>query len=415
MLRNKHDTKVFDKKMEAAKKHVKFCLELYQSIWTFHGKGAMAAKAQLYTDKVHGIDDHLGYFGPQLEETGRCQVEVTIRIREAQQAWDHYNGFWAKTTNLDLKRMIFRNMILSTLMSGMISLNTTQLDINRLHAKMMALARGSLAGKATIKDENVEHIITKLESEIMKLMKIGSFEIELDIARLSYWQRIFREPNHHQQVITSVFCQFPFDEDIESYMENSRYKAFKTILNKMNDYDSLLDLYYDLGDFEQLLIDEKMRERFVHIDFKVMRVALWTNCIPPFVDKVAASVVADDTEVIDDRDVGSHQCILKLKNDEICERYFKSDQSFNRHKRKSLQHEQAPMPSGCAFVCSNQCPWCRRIFKNKKVTESHVTRSFKAKQCLHAKIKDKKLQMRGNQIKCDGIFFAISVKLILTI
>ena len=56
-------------------------------------------------------------------------------------------------------------------------------------------------------------------------------------------------------------------------MENSRYKAFKTILNKMNDYDSLLDLYYDLGDFEQLLIDEKMRQRFVHIHFKVMRVA----------------------------------------------------------------------------------------------------------------------------------------------
>ena len=79
-----------------------------QSIWSFHGKGSMKVKGQLYTNKEHGIDDHLRYLGPQLEETGRCQVEVTIRIREAQTAWDHYRSFWSKSTNLEPKRMIFR-------------------------------------------------------------------------------------------------------------------------------------------------------------------------------------------------------------------------------------------------------------------------------------------------------------------
>ena len=78
---------------------------------------------------------------------------------------------------------------------------------------MMALARRSLVGRATIKDENAERIIKKPESEIMKMMKLGSFEIELDIARLRFWQRIFREPNHHQQVITAVFGQFSFDAE----------------------------------------------------------------------------------------------------------------------------------------------------------------------------------------------------------
>ena len=166
------------------------------------------------------LADHFKYLGPQLEETGRCQVEVTIRIREAQTACDHYKGFWAKTTNWALKQMIFRNMVLSTLMSGMILLNTTQSDINRLHAKMMALARRSLAGRATSKDENAEHIIKKPKAEILKLMKLWSFEMELDIARLNYWQRIFREPNYHEQIIIVVFGQFPFDDDFESYMEN---------------------------------------------------------------------------------------------------------------------------------------------------------------------------------------------------
>ena len=245
----------------------------------------MAAKAHLYIGKAHGIDDHLRYLGPQ--QPVRCQVDVTIPIREAQTAWDEYKGFWANATNLDLTRMIFRNMILSTLMSGMIALNTTQLDINRLHSKMMALARRSLDRRATIKDENAEHIIKKPESEIiMRLMKIGSFEIELDIARLSYWQRIFREPNHHQQIIIVVFGRFSFDADFESYMENSRYKAFKTSLNKMKDYDNLLDLYYDLAGPEQVLLDEELRGRFVYTDFKVMRAAQFTTSIPPPINEV---------------------------------------------------------------------------------------------------------------------------------
>ena len=107
----------------------------------------------------------------------------------------------------------------------------------------------------------------------MKLMKLGSLEIELDIARLSYLQKIFREPNHHQQIITAVFGQFSFDADLDSFKENSRYKAFKTSLNKMKDYDSLLDLYYDLEEPEQLLLYENLKEKFVHTDFKMMRIA----------------------------------------------------------------------------------------------------------------------------------------------
>ena len=125
-------------------------------------------------------------------------------------------------------------------------MNTTQSDINRLHATMMALARKSLARRVTIKDENATHIIKKPGAELLKLMKLRSFEIELDIARLNYWQRIFREPNYHEKIITVVFGQFAFDDDVESYMENSRYKAFKASLETNEDYDNLMDLYYDL-------------------------------------------------------------------------------------------------------------------------------------------------------------------------
>ena len=64
-----------------------------QSIWRYHGEGSVAAKVQLYTEQLHGIDDHIRYLGLQLEEGGRCQVGVTIRIQEAQVAWDHCKGF----------------------------------------------------------------------------------------------------------------------------------------------------------------------------------------------------------------------------------------------------------------------------------------------------------------------------------
>ena len=60
-------------------------------------------------------------------------------------------------------------------------------------------------------------------------------------------------------------------------MEHSRYTAFNASLEQMTDYYDVMDLYYDLGDPTQLLLDEELRERFVHIDFIVMRVALWTT------------------------------------------------------------------------------------------------------------------------------------------
>ena len=203
-----------------------------QFVWRYHGTRFAAAKSKLYTQQLHGIDDHFRYHGPQLEKGGRCQVEVAIRSQEAQEAWDHYKGFWAKRCNLPLKQMIFRKIILSILISAMISLNTTKLDLDRLNANMMALAPRSLAGRSTIKDENEEHIIKKPQSETMKIMKLGSFEIELDIARLSYWQRIFRRPHHHQQHITAAFGQLSFDADFESSIVNSRYTTFKTSSTK---------------------------------------------------------------------------------------------------------------------------------------------------------------------------------------
>ena len=155
-------------------------------------------------------------------------------------------GFFAKRFNSPLKQMVFRNMILSTLMSAMVSFNVIPLDLDRLHAKMMALARVSLAGRAAISNEGDAHTIKQPEKNIVKLMKLGSFEVELDIARLSFWKKVFRAPNHNEQLVTVMLGQFSLDLDVDSFKESSRYNAFKTSFNKMNNFDSLLDFYYDL-------------------------------------------------------------------------------------------------------------------------------------------------------------------------
>ena len=142
-----------------------------------------------------------------------------------------------------------------------------------------------------------------------------------------------------------------------------------------------------------------------------MRVALWTTNIPPPKNEV------DDTaeiEVEDDKHVGSYQCILKLNNEEICGRRFKRLKDLNKHMMKSMQHEQTPMPCDTAFVCSNQCPWCHRIFKNKTAAVAHVSRAFRAETCQEAKIKDKQILMRGQRVKSDYIFYANFVMSILT-
>ena len=96
----------------------------------------------------------------------------------------------------------------------------------------------------------------------------------------------------------------------------------------MREYDSLLDLYYDLDEPEQLLLDADLKERFVYTDFKVMRVALFTTSIPPPQNEVAGTI---DIAVSDGQQVGTYQCVLKLKHEEICGRYFKSERAFNKH------------------------------------------------------------------------------------
>ena len=45
-----------------------------QFVWRYHGTRFAASKSQLYTQQLHGIDDHFRYHGPQLENVGRCQV-----------------------------------------------------------------------------------------------------------------------------------------------------------------------------------------------------------------------------------------------------------------------------------------------------------------------------------------------------
>ena len=84
---------------------------------------------------------------------------------------------------------------------------------------------------------------------------------------------------------------------------------------------------------------------------------------------------------------------------------LQNTEGLDKHMMKSMQHEQTPMPCGTAFVCSNQCPWCHRIFKNKIAAEAHVSRAFKAGKCQEANIKDKKIMMRGQRIKSDDISF----------
>ena len=162
----------------------------------------------------------------------------------------------------------------------MISLNCTKTDEMRLHRKMMALARRSLAGKATIRSNDGEHMIKKPEREILKMLRIGTFSVELNIARLQFWQRIFRALDYHQQVITAMFGKFPFDKDGEDFRKHSRFVELQKGLDLMQHYDSLNDLWIDLGDPVQLLFDEKLRERFTQADFKIMRISLWSVAIP---------------------------------------------------------------------------------------------------------------------------------------
>ena len=137
-----------------------------------------------------------------------------------------------------------------------------------------------------------------------------------------------------------------------------------------------------------MLLDEQLRERFCQTDFKVMRVALWSVVIPPPTnEEKKVDEVQVEVQVEDALNIGSHQCLMTLKNKEVCARRFKSKKALQKHQMKSQQHEQAPNPIATSFICSNKCPRCSRIFKNKAAATAHVYRAVRNKACQDAKIK----------------------------
>ena len=94
--------------------------------------------------------------------------------------------------DIDLQRIVFNVVVVSTLLSGLSAASLAESDYVRLEATQCRLGRKTLAGIACLKIEKGDHVkkIAQKNEFVRGLLKMAPVKVELQLRRLQLWQRI---------------------------------------------------------------------------------------------------------------------------------------------------------------------------------------------------------------------------------
>ncbi len=117
-----------------------------ESLCYFAGKKSTPESQAWYRDNLHNITMEARYLGPHLSYRGSMTTEIELRIAAATSAWQAFCSFWGYRTDIAIKRVIFRGVVTSTLLSGLMIAVFSDGEKHKLDAAHLELARRSLAG-----------------------------------------------------------------------------------------------------------------------------------------------------------------------------------------------------------------------------------------------------------------------------
>ena len=231
--------------------------------------------------ELNGVKD-ARYLGPHMVWNRGLQIERTRRIKSTYNAYYMFSRFWKSSTRWSLKRLVFKGLIKSKLLSGLSAFLPTKFDFDKLDAVICKLGRKVMKGGACAKDFDKEGNITAYysvdNSKVRKFMQIATTEVELQVERLKMLQNIARDPKHFDQYLTTIFGRFALAGTYVTQRQTQIEKDLQTI-EQFDDHAWLLEATQ--GSFLKLIKDDEFVEEFLKIDFSKLKKAQWTVAIPP--------------------------------------------------------------------------------------------------------------------------------------
>jgi hypothetical protein len=107
--------------------------------------------------------------------------------------------------------------------------------------------------------------------------------IEMQVQRLKWWQRLVAKPERNTQVLAALFgrCEFEHTDQLDSHgrvlPHSNPFAVFS--LTSYAPYDWIQEATN--GSSTTLFHDEEVRGKFLNGDFRLLRNASYTACIPP--------------------------------------------------------------------------------------------------------------------------------------
>ena len=250
------------------------------------GTGAMTRQRHIFNSGKVGqvrVTPEARYLGPYLNTNGTASQEVPRRIRATAIAWYTLIRFWYERIDLPFKLLVFRSVVVGTMLSGMVSFALSRSAYARLQSPIAKYARKLLRGRACVKVVNSQGVRTfqaLSNVDVLKECGIAPIHVELAVQRLTMYQNIARDCDKHDLYITCMFGHFPFER-----LEHSFHPWKQQMVNDVE----LLRPYDEFAHFiDQLCIQPillfqqgECNTTFCNFDLKVLRVKFTSVCTPP--------------------------------------------------------------------------------------------------------------------------------------
>eukprot|EP00969_Alexandrium_andersonii_P088953 3926071-Alexandrium_andersonii.AAC.1 len=189
--------------------------------------------------------------------------ERTRRLVAARRAWWDLRAMWSCKCDLRYKLLLFKSIVMSTLLSGLTAFVVTARDLVPMEAFIARCARCMLCGRACSKvcegDATVYKALTN--AHVLRRLQLSTVETELRVARLRWLQSMLKRPGEHAQVFAALLGDFPFEVrspmQFESGCTHPWLQQMYDDLEQSASYDNAQPVVDDIGgDLRCLLRDE---------------------------------------------------------------------------------------------------------------------------------------------------------------
>ena len=317
------------------------------------------------------------YLGAWEDADGCFQMDVSKRICAAQTAW-HAMAGWFKSRGAPLMSRIavFKNLVLGSLLTGLEASVLTDTDYSRLERTQMKWLRAIMgrcafvslnSGVSPVSGSEARVYHARSNQEVRELTRVFTIRSELLYRRLRWLQQIAAQPQDHKLLLAVVAGRLAAQSDNAFDERGTPTFAAGPWAHQW---------FTDLCSLEEVSAKAILNQRGFWSIFE-------HDSIFHKVDVSVVRVCFDRGVEHADGPVTKHACPHISPDGSQC--------TFEGHSRLSLdthiaQKHNIRDPFKHAVV-TNQCPFCRRIFKSKNSARKHAQtrgqKGFCPRTCRH--------------------------------